>query len=146
VARDLRQVEKKGPGGHDHSELYKDAYELFRETQHLQPDVGAIQIYLNEKLGRDVCSEVVKYKATDTQNTWIPAFDKPQQKVIPQFIAAKVLRSAAPSLVFNYAMRRRGWGSSRRWASHSQRGPSTWTTWSAWTSRPAVWRTAKAAS
>ena len=57
-------------GGEEHSDLYLESYELFRETQHLQPDIGAIQDYLNKKFEAEVsqvCSQVTQHSVTKTK-------------------------------------------------------------------------------
>jgi len=79
-----KEAKKKG-----HSDLYRQAYELFLETQHLLPDVGLVHQRINEKFGADVCSQVVVHNVTGTQKTWIPKSELPQKKVRPQFINKK---------------------------------------------------------
>ena len=107
ASKGCQKVVKKG--GKEHSDLYKEAYELFRETQHLQPDVGLIQEYLNEKFGWEVSSAVVQHNATKTQKTWIPKAELPEKKVIPQYIKAKGLQARCNKLGIQTCNASRHW-------------------------------------
>ena len=55
-----------------HGELLKESWELFRECQHMQPDVDQIRDYIDEKFGQDVTSQIGLYRPTPTQRAWAP--------------------------------------------------------------------------
>ena len=62
VAWDNNDIKEEGAGKKKRSLLGIKAYELFRDTQHLQPDMDRICEYINTKFEREVTSEIALYR------------------------------------------------------------------------------------
>jgi len=61
------------------SQLHIDSYKLFRDTQHMQPDHGAIVAHLSDVLAVDVAEQVSLVKVSKGQYRWMPRFRMPGQ-------------------------------------------------------------------
>ena len=55
----------------EHSKLYVAGYELFRETQYMQPDAVGIKEYINLKYNMDVVSAISLQNITAKQKRWV---------------------------------------------------------------------------
>ena len=51
-------------------DFYKESWELFRQWQHLQPDMHTICQRINEQFGKVVTDEIVKYRKMSTRVEW----------------------------------------------------------------------------
>ena len=65
--------ESRAPKGKQkHSDLFKEAWKLFRECQYMQPDMDLIRSYIDKKFGFEVTSQIGLYRPTPTQKVWAP--------------------------------------------------------------------------
>ena len=63
--------EEKGAGKHNRSELGVAAYNLFRETQEMQPDMDTIISHIEEKYGaKELCGRTALYRPTRCDMKW----------------------------------------------------------------------------
>tara|TARA_Y100001963_G_scaffold154732_1_gene244166 strand:- start:726 stop:4754 length:4029 start_codon:yes stop_codon:yes gene_type:complete len=85
-------------GKKEHSDLYKQAYELFRETQHLQPDSEAIERYISAKLGVEVGASITLHDVSAKEKKWIPKADVKAKPQHPQYIPALGLKTRCAKL------------------------------------------------
>ncbi len=91
--------EEEGTGGEpprkksktEHDPTYILGYNLFRATQHLQPDTGAITERLNKMFGRDVNETVALSRVKAGQRAWKTLKEKPTRPIYIKFIEAKGL-------------------------------------------------------
>jgi hypothetical protein len=66
-----RERWERHPARHSY---YEEAYELFRKTQHLQPDTRAIREYLEQKFAIDLSDAIHLTHVTHTQTLFVPWF------------------------------------------------------------------------
>ena len=69
----IAQGESPAPKGKQkHSDLFKQAWDLFRECQYMQPDMDLIRSYIDKKYDFEVTSLIGIYRPTPTQKVWAP--------------------------------------------------------------------------
>jgi len=61
------------------SQLHADSYQLFRDTQHMQPDHDAIAAHVNGVLAVNVAEQMSLVKVSAGQYRWTPLFRLPGQ-------------------------------------------------------------------
>ena len=73
VGTGVYEKREKGAGPHQHSELGKAGYELFLETQHLQPDMETIKDYIETKFEYPgLCGQIVPHRPAGHELCWQP--------------------------------------------------------------------------